>query len=80
MNTESYRKRCALPNLVKVTRKVKSDPSFGGSGGYSLSQRQQNIRLHNNGFPIQCSERSIRRWKAINPVIPQSLVIKELKS
>lgn len=72
-NIRQKRRINGLPNDTKVNRKIQANPSLGGTYGYPLSQRIQNIQLHYNRQPTVCSKSTIFRYIRINPDLPLAL-------
>ena len=55
--------RLITPAARRASRKIEKHPKFGGSTGYSVAQRLENITLKRRGLRCVASARSIRRWK-----------------
>ena len=57
------RRRMGENTLRRVPRTVAEHPSVGGSSGYPVSQRIENIALAAEGLPHTASNASIARWE-----------------
>ena len=59
---ERERRSYGLPRTLQITRTALPHPSVGGSRGYSVPMREDQIWSSQHGFPTRASHRSIRRW------------------
>lgn len=63
--------RLTTPAVHRSVSKIRRHPRFGGSKGYSLAQRLENIALRRRGIRGVASVSSIRRWRMrIRPFAP----------
>ena len=67
---EQQRRKAGLFRRLGITRTPRPHPSIGGTRGYSVEMRENEIWLHNNGFPTRASKRSIQRWnRRLHPFV-----------
>ena len=62
--------RLTTPAVHHSVSKFRRHPRFGGSNGYSVAQRLENIALRGRGIRGVTSVSSIRRWMRIRPFAP----------
>ena len=59
----TLRRNLGFERLLEQPRSVPANPSKGGSTGYPVWYRQQEIDLYDAGQPTTASKNSILRWK-----------------
>ena len=58
---EQERRKAGLFRLLGILRTVRPHPSLGGTRGYAVEMRENQLWLAQNGFPIRASRQSIQR-------------------
>ena len=59
---EHTRRELGLSRQLKLMRRVPPHPSWGGSTGYAVSFRQEQLQRWHNGDPTIASKSSLQRW------------------
>ena len=59
---EQERRKHGLPRMLQITRTPHPHPRVGGSRGYSVPMRGNQLWSYQNGFPLTASRRLIMRW------------------